>query len=73
MAMICQFCGKGSMSGQNIRHIHSGAWARRAPKTKRRFLPNLQTVTVRKAGRTMRMRVCVKCLKSERFIKATAA
>ena len=73
MANICEFCGKGGQSGQNIRHIHSGAWARRAPRTKRRFLPNLQTVTVHKGGRNRRMRVCVKCMKSERFIKATTA
>jgi len=73
MAQVCEFCGKGSTSGQNIRHIHSGQWARRAPRTKRRFLPNLQTVTVRMRGRPRRMRVCVKCLKSAKFIKATTS
>jgi large subunit ribosomal protein L28 len=69
MAQICEFCGKGSSSGQHIRHVHSGQWARKAPRTKRRFRPNLQTVTVRRGGRARRMRVCAKCLKSERFIK----
>jgi len=44
MANICSVCGKGSLSGQNIRHPHSGAWATRAPRTKRQFHPNLQSV-----------------------------
>ena len=35
MAKICQVTGKKPMSGNNVSHAHN--------KTKRRFLPNLQT------------------------------
>ncbi len=35
MARRCQLTGKGPMVGNNVSHAHN--------KTKRRFLPNLQT------------------------------
>lgn len=35
MARVCQITGKKPMSGQNVSHANN--------KTKRRFLPNLQT------------------------------
>ncbi len=35
MAKICQVTGKKPMSGNNVSHAHN--------KTRRRFLPNLQT------------------------------
>lgn len=63
MAWQCEICGKKPQYGQNIRHLHSGAWARRAPRTKRRFLPNLQTVHAVVNGTRRKMRVCTKCLK----------
>ncbi|HOJ22001.1 MAG TPA: 50S ribosomal protein L28 [Armatimonadota bacterium] len=63
MAKVCEFCGKKPMYGQNIRHVHSGGWARRAPRTKRRFLPNLQSVHALVNGTQKKVRVCTKCLK----------
>ncbi|MBI3948194.1 MAG: 50S ribosomal protein L28 [Armatimonadetes bacterium] len=63
MARQCEICGKKPQYGQNIRHVHSGSWARRAPRTKRRFLPNLQTVHALSNGIRQKMRVCTKCLK----------
>lgn len=68
MARVCEVCGKGTGSGQNIRHVHSGAWALRAPRTKRKFRPNLQTVTIKVKGRTRRLKVCSKCMRSRKFI-----
>ena len=35
MARVCQVTGKGPMSGNNVSHANN--------KTKRRFLPNLQS------------------------------
>ncbi|NLC58477.1 MAG: 50S ribosomal protein L28 [Armatimonadetes bacterium] len=63
MAMQCDFCGKKPQYGQNIRHVHSGGWARRAPRTKRRFLPNLQVAHALVNGVPKKVRVCTKCLK----------
>ncbi|MBI3912112.1 MAG: 50S ribosomal protein L28 [Armatimonadetes bacterium] len=64
MANICAVCGKGPQFGQNIRHTHSGSWALRAPRTKRRWLPNLQSARVLVDGQPRRIRVCAKCLKA---------
>ncbi|MEM9173519.1 MAG: 50S ribosomal protein L28 [Pseudomonadota bacterium] len=35
MSRVCQVTGKGPMTGNNVSHAHN--------KTRRRFLPNLQT------------------------------
>lgn len=66
----CSVCGKGTMSGQNIRHVHSGQWATRAPRTKRNFKPNLQSVKTLVAGTTRRVKVCAKCLKANKVTRA---
>jgi large subunit ribosomal protein L28 len=60
------------MSGQNIRHRHSGAWALRAPRTKREFKPNLQSVKTVVGGTPSRVKVCAKCLKAGKVARATA-
>jgi large subunit ribosomal protein L28 len=64
MALQCALCGKGPQYGQNIRHVHSGSWERKAPRTKRRWLPNLQNARILVAGQPTRVRVCAKCLKA---------
>lgn len=43
----------------------------RAPKTKRRWNPNLQTVRVANGAATRRMTVCSKCLKAGKVVKAS--
>ena len=70
MASICAVCGKGPQYGQNIRHIHSGAWALRAPRTKRRWLPNLQNVKTVINGTPQKLKVCAKCLKAGKVTRA---
>jgi len=64
MAVQCKLCGKGPQFGQNIRHVHSGSWALRAPRTKRRWMPNLQSARIMIDGQPTRVRVCTKCLKA---------
>jgi len=64
MANQCGICGKGPQFGQNIRHVHSGSWALRAPRTKRRWLPNLQSARIMLNGLPTRIRVCTRCLKA---------
>ncbi len=70
MANICSICAKSAMSGQNIRHPHSGAWATRAPRTKRSFKPNLQSVKTLVAGTSRRVKVCAKCIKAGKVARA---
>lgn len=38
MARVCEICGKRPMAGNNVSHAHN--------KTRRRFLPNLQRVSL---------------------------
>jgi len=64
MARECAICGKAPQYGQNIRHVHSGSWALRAPRTKRRWLPNLQSARIMVNEKAARVKVCTRCLKA---------
>jgi len=65
MARVCHVCGKGPSTGNNVSHAHN--------KTRRRWLPNLQSVKiVGEQGDTRRVRVCTTCIKSGRIKKAPA-
>ena len=65
MARVCHVCGKGPATGNNVSHAHN--------KTRRRWLPNLQTVKiVNEDGENRRVRVCTNCIKSGRIKKAPA-
>lgn len=63
MAARCAVCGKGPQTGYSVSHSHI--------RTKRRFMPNLQTVRVDAgAGATIRMRVCTSCIKAGKIQRA---
>jgi large subunit ribosomal protein L28 len=62
MARVCDICGKGPRSGNNISHAHN--------VTKRRWNVNLRPVRARVQGATKRMRVCTSCLRSGKVVKA---
>jgi large subunit ribosomal protein L28 len=62
MARICEVCGKGPRSGNNISHAHN--------VTKRRWEVNLRPVRAKVNGATKRMRVCTSCLRSGKVTKA---
>lgn len=65
MARVCQICGKGPATGNNVSHANN--------KTRRRWLPNLQTVKIRdEDGQNRRIRVCANCIKSGKVTKAPA-
>ena len=66
----CSVCGKSPQFGQDIRYSHGGKWELRAQKTKRRWLPNLQTARVANGGATKKVLVCVKCLKAGKIARA---
>ncbi|ALM83869.1 50S ribosomal protein L28 [Bordetella sp. N] len=58
MARKCQVTGKGPMVGNNVSHANN--------KTKRRFLPNLQSrrFWVESENRWIRLRVTTKALRT---------
>lgn len=63
MSKVCMFSGKGPQTGNSVSHSHR--------KTKRRWLPNLQTVRIDDgAGGTIKLRVCARYI---RAIKRAAA
>jgi large subunit ribosomal protein L28 len=62
MARRCEICGKGPVVGRNISHAHN--------VTSRRFEPNLQRVRAVVKGGIRRLRVCTRCLRSNKVIKA---
>ncbi|MES4792181.1 MAG: 50S ribosomal protein L28 [Chloroflexota bacterium] len=70
MMTECYVCGKGPQYGQNILHPHSGQWALRAPRTKRRWMPNLQTAHIAVNGDVKKVRVCTRCLKAGKVQRA---
>lgn len=62
MSRVCEICGKKPSVGNNISHSHN--------LTKRRWLPNLKKVKVVENGKTMHKRVCTKCIKANKIVKA---
>ncbi len=60
----CQFCGKHRMAGNYIRHRHSVAWARRAPKKPRSFEPNIQKTKIMIDGAMRSVKICTRCIRT---------
>lgn len=57
MSRECDICGKKPQTGYKVSHAHN--------KTKRRFLPNLQSQRIVTAdGTTKKIRICTRCLRS---------
>ncbi len=58
MSRVCELTGKGPMSGHNVSHANN--------KTKRRFLPNLNEVSLISdaLGRSFRLRISAAALRS---------
>jgi large subunit ribosomal protein L28 len=66
MARVCYVCGKRPSTGNNVSHANN--------KTKRRWLPNLQTARIIDAdGVRKRVRVCTSCISAGKIRKAPAA
>ncbi|HVA38267.1 MAG TPA: 50S ribosomal protein L28 [Candidatus Dormibacteraeota bacterium] len=61
MAKRCGVCGKGPTTGNNVSHAMN--------KTRRRWLPNLQSVRINDRGTHRTARVCTQCLKSKRVTR----
>jgi large subunit ribosomal protein L28 len=65
MARVCAVCGKGPSTGNKVSHANN--------KSKRRWLPNLQTVRVLNIdGEPIRVRVCTSCISAGKILKAPA-
>ena len=58
MSRVCELTGKGPMTGHNVSHANN--------KTKRRFLPNLNAVTLQSEtlGRSFKLRISAAALRT---------
>jgi large subunit ribosomal protein L28 len=63
MANFCYVCNKGPATGNRVSNANN--------RTKRRFMPNLQRVRILENGRTVRVRICTRCLKAGKVQKAS--
>ena len=62
MASVCDICGKKPSFGMSVSHSHR--------RTKRRWDPNIQRVRALVNGGVRRLRVCTRCLRSNKVVKA---
>jgi large subunit ribosomal protein L28 len=62
MANFCYVCNKGPATGNRVSNANN--------KRKRRFMPNLQRVRILQDGHAVRVRVCTRCLKAGKVVKA---
>ncbi|MFQ6676448.1 MAG: 50S ribosomal protein L28 [Fidelibacterota bacterium] len=64
MARVCEICGKRPSTGNRVSHAHN--------LSRRRWMPNLQTVRAVVDGSERRIRVCTSCLRSGRVVKTAS-
>jgi len=62
MAKQCEVCGKIPVVGRQVSHACN--------VSARRFEPNLQTVRAQVNGGVKRVRVCTRCIRSNKIVKA---
>jgi len=62
MSKVCEICGKSPSAGRNVSHSHR--------VTNRVFRPNVQKVTVVLDGKVKQVRVCTKCMKADKIVRA---
>ena len=62
MAKQCEVCGKTPVVGRVLSHAHN--------VRSRRFEPNLQRIRAIVNGGIRRIRVCTRCIRSNKVVKA---
>ncbi|MCD6231731.1 50S ribosomal protein L28 [Candidatus Aerophobetes bacterium] len=61
MSRVCQICGKRASTGHTV--------SKSGRKVKRRWLPNLQHIKIKKEGSIKRAYICTRCLRSGKVEK----
>ncbi|MFA5063374.1 MAG: 50S ribosomal protein L28 [Candidatus Omnitrophota bacterium] len=75
MLKKCALCGKGELKGKTVTRkgqykAKGGTGSKISRWTMRKFLPNLQSMTILIGGRSKKVYVCAKCIKKGAFKKA---
>jgi len=61
MARRCDICGKRSHIGMKVSHSHI--------RTKKKWLPNIQTMRARVNGEVKKIHICAACIRSGKVEK----
>ncbi|NOY08470.1 MAG: 50S ribosomal protein L28 [Spirochaetes bacterium] len=61
MSRKCEICGKSTVTGNNVSHAHN--------KTRRVWKPNLVKVRTIIKGSKKTIKICTRCLKSDKVVK----
>ena len=69
MSRVCDYCGKKTQFGQHLTRrglakADGGVGIKTTGCNKRAFKPNIQKMRAIVDGRTLRVRICTKCLKT---------
>ncbi|MFW6256548.1 MAG: 50S ribosomal protein L28 [Bacillota bacterium] len=75
MSRVCEICGKGSNNANRVQRRgkakkEGGVGKNITSITSRKQKPNLKKVKALVDGKTKRIKVCTKCIKSNKVIKA---
>lgn len=62
MSKICDICGKGPSFGNNVSHANN--------KTRTVWRPNLQKIKAIRDGHVRSIKVCTRCIRSGKVVKA---
>ena len=62
MSKVCEICGKGPSFGNNVSHANN--------KTRRMWYPNLQKIKAIQDGTIRSIKVCTRCIRSNKVTKA---
>ena len=62
MAKVCAVCGKKPVVGRTVSHAHN--------VHARRFEPNLQRIRAKTEHGNRHIRVCTRCLRNNKVVKA---
>jgi large subunit ribosomal protein L28 len=62
MARTCDICGKGTVTGNKVSHANN--------RTRRTWKPNLHKVRTMVGKSKTTMKVCTRCLRSGKVVKA---
>ncbi len=74
MARVCEFCGKGTTTGRTIKRkglpkCKGGIGLKTVGISKRKFKPNIQRVRVQIGNTVKRVKICTRCLRSDKVQK----
>ncbi|MGE5197444.1 MAG: 50S ribosomal protein L28 [Deltaproteobacteria bacterium] len=72
MLKICALCGKNPLVGKTVvrkglAKKKGGTGSKISRSTKRKFLPNIQKISIMLKGRLQKAYVCAKCIKKGKY------